>query len=196
MQLVSKAAYFDSIIDHKLHTHIMEALKKHVPGTKAIAVRFNKLVAELVEIQKAPGSHYKDRVIPPPMDPNSLFDINLSEELWRDESLDPLWMVMCHYGFQMIISEWGYTIFSRKIMLKRNWFIFDMNSMLWSCGWVRSIMQPVRPLMSALVLLHLLFFFHFSNYSDMIGISYRSCPIFLAQKATRPYFGSGSYLVL
>jgi len=89
MQLVSKEAYFDSTIDHKSHTHIMEALKKCVPGIKAIAVRFNKLVAELVEIQKAPGSHYKDRVIPPPMDPNSLFNINLSEELWRDESLDP-----------------------------------------------------------------------------------------------------------
>src|SRR6266850_2448309 len=37
-------------------------------------------------------------------------------------------MVMCHYGFQMIISEWGYTIFSRKIMLKRNWSILEENS--------------------------------------------------------------------
>ncbi|KAF9514017.1 hypothetical protein BS47DRAFT_1282585, partial [Hydnum rufescens UP504] len=80
-------SYFRSTLDHKAHAQTAEALKRRMPGIRALAKRYNTLCAQLSDM-KARSAIHKNAVIPKPVDINGLFDIGVDDAIWEDAGLD------------------------------------------------------------------------------------------------------------
>lgn len=73
--------------DHKAHAQTAEALKRRLPGIRALARRYNGFCAQLSDM-KARSPIHKNAVIPKPVDINGLFDIGVDDAIWEDAGLD------------------------------------------------------------------------------------------------------------
>jgi hypothetical protein len=85
--------------DPKLKTHIEDAVKRRDPGIQELVRNYNKLCAQmasLIKRKKAP----KNAIAPEPIDPKSIWGLDVDDEIWQDVGLDdayddqepPLWL--------------------------------------------------------------------------------------------------------
>ncbi|KAF9504539.1 hypothetical protein BS47DRAFT_1257332, partial [Hydnum rufescens UP504] len=102
--------------DHKAHAQTAEALKRQLPGIKALARCYNGFCAQLSDM-KAQSPIHKNAVIPKPVDINDLFDIGVDDAIWDDAGLDgdveetpPAWLAdeKTREGIKaMLMYDWG-----------------------------------------------------------------------------------------
>ncbi|KAJ7911684.1 hypothetical protein B0H13DRAFT_1875522 [Mycena leptocephala] len=85
--------------DPKLKTHIEDAVKRRDWGIQELIRNYNKLcaqIASLIKRNKAP----KNAIAPEPIDPKSIWGLDVDDEIWQDVGLDdayddqepPLWL--------------------------------------------------------------------------------------------------------
>ena len=85
--------------DVKLKTHIEDAVKRRDPGIQEVLRQYNRLCNEmdkLISYKKAP----KNAVAPKPIDRDSIWGLDVNDEIWQDIGLDdaydqtepPLWL--------------------------------------------------------------------------------------------------------
>ncbi|KAJ7821848.1 hypothetical protein B0H13DRAFT_2241700 [Mycena leptocephala] len=99
LERVDQFVHRKKATDPKLKTHIEDAVKRRDPGIQELVRNYNKLCAQmasLIKRKKAP----KNAMAPEPIDPKSIWGLDVDDEIWQDVGLDdayddqepPLWL--------------------------------------------------------------------------------------------------------
>ncbi|KAJ7892456.1 hypothetical protein B0H13DRAFT_2234789 [Mycena leptocephala] len=99
LERVDQFVHRKKTTDPKLKTHIEDAVKRRDPGIQELVRNYNKLCAQmasLIKRKKAP----KNAIAPEPIDPKSIWGLDVDDEIWQDVGLDdayddqepPLWL--------------------------------------------------------------------------------------------------------
>ncbi|KAF9456434.1 hypothetical protein BDZ94DRAFT_1302530 [Collybia nuda] len=84
--------------ESKVHNHIEKQVKRHEPGVVQLASKYNKLCADMA-ILKSTGGAPKHSIIPPKIEKEGLFKLDVDDDIWQDIGLN-------EDSFDGIIPAW------------------------------------------------------------------------------------------
>lgn len=76
-----------SCSEKKLHSHTASQVKRKEPGIVQLAAKYNKLCTEMATL-KAGKQAPRGAIIPPQINREKLFDLDVDDDIWQDIGLD------------------------------------------------------------------------------------------------------------